>query len=353
MPELMRGRRGDGSELKRPRDDGECSKPRKQRKIRDEADVGITQMLCPDVPRFRGILKSKLEDFIVHEIVPDRTVIHLTNLSVDDTIKREAAGLEQLRELLSASDHERFTAFYELVQRYQIYRTEESRKRIPPDGFLYRQQHEKEVRLRFHDIIKEHFRELVSGTIVKANEQGAQMCYLHVKHAALKKARKKQSKQRWPKGRPEYVHFTLFKTNVDNQTALSLLANRASVPQKEFNIAERKEKTGVTCQRVSVRKVLAENLVQKQGELRSTVMVGNFAYQTDQLKLGTLFGNHFTVAVRELQGLNEAGVQAALQSLKQSGFINYSVVPSVPRLFTVLCLFSHLSGPPFVLRLSD
>ena len=349
MPELMRGRRGDGSELKRLRDDGECSKPRKQRKIRDEADVGITQMLCPDVPRFRGILKSKLEDFIVHEIAPDRTVIHLTNLSVDDTIKREAAGLEQLRELSSASDHEGFTAFYELVQRYQIYRTEESRKRIPPDEFLYRQQHEKAVRLRFRDIIKEHFRELVLDTIVKANEQGAQTCYMRVKHAAPKK----QPKQRWPKGRPEYLHFTLFKTNVDNQAALSLLANRASVPQKEFNIAEPKEKTGVTCLRVSVRKVLAENLVQKQGELPSTVKVGNFAYQTDQLKLGSLFGNHFTVAVRELQGLNEAGVQAALQSLKQSGFINYSVVPSVPRLFTVLCLFSHPSGPPFVLRLSD
>ena len=77
----------------------------------------------------------------------------------------------------------------------------------------------------------------------------------------------------------------------------------------------------MTCQRVSVRKVFAENLVQVQGAL--PMKVGDFAYQWDRLNLGSLCGHRFTVVLREVQGLDEARVQVALQSLNEYGFINY------------------------------
>ena len=171
------GRRGDGPKSKRPSDDGARSEPSKRRKIWDhtrisEAEVGITQRLCPDVPQFRGVLKSRWTNFIVHEIAPDGQVTHLTNLNVDDAVKRDnfakpkaaasdgaiAEGLEQLREPSSASDHGGFTTFYALVQRYEADRTEELRKSIPVDGFVHQQQHEKAERTRFHAVFKEHSR---------------------------------------------------------------------------------------------------------------------------------------------------------------------------------------------------
>ena len=336
------GRRGDGPEPKRPSDDGARPEPSKRRKIRDhrrisEAEVGITQRLCPDVPRFRGVLKSRWTDFIVHEIAPDGQVTHLTNLNVDDAVRRDnfakpkaaasdgaiAEGLEQLRELSSASDHGGFTAFYALVQRYEADRTEESRKSIPVEGFVYQQQHEKAERTRFHGVFKAHFPSLVSDTMVQAQGEGAQTCHLRVRHAGRVQNADRRSQPKWPEALPEYLHFTLFKTQFDTLAALSLLANRVSVPLRHFNIAGTKDKRGVTCQRVSVRKVFAESLVQVQRALPSNVKVGNFAYRADRLNLGSLFGNRFTVVLRDVQGLDEAGVQAALQSLKEYGFVNY------------------------------
>uniref|UniRef100_A0A8C8U4C9 Pseudouridylate synthase 7 n=1 Tax=Peromyscus maniculatus bairdii TaxID=230844 RepID=A0A8C8U4C9_PERMB len=50
--------------------------------------------------------------------------------------------------------------------------------------------------------------------------------------------------------------------------------------------------------------------------------LGNFSYQKTPLKLGELQGNHFTVVLRNITGTDEQ-VEQAMQSLKETGFINY------------------------------
>lgn len=45
-----------------------------------EAEVGITDYVSVETPGFRGILKKRYTDFLVHEILPNGTVVHLQNL---------------------------------------------------------------------------------------------------------------------------------------------------------------------------------------------------------------------------------------------------------------------------------
>lgn len=41
------------------------------------------------------------------------------------------------------------------------------------------------------------------------------------------------------------------------------------------------------------------------------------------LTLGDLGGNHFTIVLRDVQGIDENELQASLESLQQNGFLNY------------------------------
>lgn len=54
---------------------------RTSRRAQTEAEVGITEYLCHDFPGFRGVIKKRFKDFIVHEVDTTGTVIRLTKLT--------------------------------------------------------------------------------------------------------------------------------------------------------------------------------------------------------------------------------------------------------------------------------
>jgi tRNA pseudouridine13 synthase len=45
-----------------------------------EEEVGITNYVSTEIPVFRGILKKRYTDFLVNEILPNGTVVHLQRL---------------------------------------------------------------------------------------------------------------------------------------------------------------------------------------------------------------------------------------------------------------------------------
>lgn len=55
-----------------------------------------------------------------------------------------------------------------------------------------------------------------------------------------------------PAMRKKYIHFTLFKSNIDTMGALFKLSKVTGINQKLFSSAGLKDKRGVTTQRISV-----------------------------------------------------------------------------------------------------
>ena len=51
-----------------------------------EAEVGITCFTSASLPGFRGVLKHRYSDFIVHEVARDGSVVRLTSFDLPDEV---------------------------------------------------------------------------------------------------------------------------------------------------------------------------------------------------------------------------------------------------------------------------
>ncbi|KAG8142658.1 putative Pseudouridylate synthase 7 protein [Naja naja] len=143
----------------------------------------------------------------------------------------------------------------------------------------------KEKRTIIHQAVKSLF----PGLETKTENQDGKKCIVAY-HAAGKKSLANPRKHSWPKSRGNYCHFVLYKENKDTMDAINVL---------------------ITAQRLA--------------HLNKCLMnckLGNFSYKNHPLKLGELQGNHFTVGLRNITGTDDE-VQQAMQSLKETGFINY------------------------------
>ena len=62
----------------------------------------------------------------------------------------------------------------------------------------------------------------------------------------------KKMKKLAPNARNKYIHFILFKSNIDTMSAIFRLSKVTGISQKVFSTAGLKDKRGVTTQMVSV-----------------------------------------------------------------------------------------------------
>ena len=62
----------------------------------------------------------------------------------------------------------------------------------------------------------------------------------------------KKMKKLDPASRNKYIHFTLFKSNIDTMGAIFRLSKLTGISQKVFSTAGLKDKRGITTQMVSV-----------------------------------------------------------------------------------------------------
>jgi tRNA pseudouridine13 synthase len=132
----------------------------------------------------------------------------------------------------------------------------------------------------------------------------------------------------WPEGRPEHLHFTLYKENLDTMSALRNLATKMCISQRRLSISGTKDKRGVTLQRVSCRHLEAEKVAAVNGQSwgrNAVVLAGDFTFETFGLSLGKLEGNQFTIVVRDVDpaAMNESALAQFHSVLAKYGFLNY------------------------------
>lgn len=183
-------------------------------------------------------------------------------------------------------------------------------------------------------------------------------------------AHEKRLKDKWPKDRPDYLQFVLYKENIDTATAAKDIARIVRLKSPKGNnpkwkhqkhnkggtmgYAGMKDKRGVTSQFCTVyRKTPEEMKVLNKDRNQNTssqqygggnsnigggalMRVGQFKYVESDLRIGSLRGNRFDVVLRNVCLVNSIDtpneervttttriLRTAAQSLKETGFINY------------------------------
>ncbi|XWS42491.1 hypothetical protein CRYUN_Cryun16bG0018400 [Craigia yunnanensis] len=302
-----------------------------------ESDVGILCFIS-HLPGFRGILKQRYSDFIVNEVDTEGNVIHLTSLGAppeaveegetkisDQLNKSYASEIEKFRSLAGDTDVDSLEAFINQI-------TSGSEEDISP--IVLSPDSDKSHRTAMHNFFKENLRFLVTDT-VDGPDSSSKCIRVRLNYGNNNKGRNsKKRKERgdkpydsrgsshWPEHLGKFLRFHLCKENKDTQEALGLLGKMLGIQPRSFGFAGTKDKRSVSTQRVTVFKQHASKLAALNERLFG-IKVGDFCYVKDDLLLGQLLGNRFTVVLRGIVADSEDTIKASAESLGRHGFINY------------------------------
>ncbi len=133
-------------------------------------------------------------------------------------------------------------------------------------------------------------------------------------------------KDPWPKDRPEYLHFRLYKENRDTAEAIQSISRCLRIPPKSLQFAGTKDRRGVTVQSVSVYRISIEAM--KRAILHSSwdkaIRVSNLEYKAHPNKIGVSGGNRFTVAIKNIpESVSDDHIDDLFGQLREKGFPNY------------------------------
>lgn len=223
---------------------------------------------------------------------------------------------------------------------------------------------DKQQRTEAHQLIREAFNSLLLTEITEVKaEDGTSQNAIRIRWGSGRPEQRrapKQDKREKPNDDklPPYIHFLMQKTNRDSQDALNILARSLGLmhggigggkPVKDISVAGTKDKRGITVQQVALRRgrrtlddlwKMANGLHRNVGrpdfrgkgqELINAVSrrgdrgirISHLRYADDQLHLGQLEGNEFEIVLRNIKVNDRSTVDAAMNVLKTSGFINY------------------------------
>jgi len=137
----------------------------------------------------------------------------------------------------------------------------------------------------------------------------------------------------WPKTRPDYLYFRLFKENCDTSEAVNSIARCLGRSSKQFTFAGTKDRRGITVQQICARRVPIDHirraLVSRQWDRR--LRISDLEYRAERLRLGMLSGNLFKIALRDVsvaatepvEGKPGSRIDLAFKSMQERGFLNY------------------------------
>ena len=270
---------------------------------RVESDVGIKQFVDSS-EGFTGITKHRWGDFIVHEIDLAGEVVTLTDMSVP-------MKAEQVQEEVQRPDWFPEDIWEKIVQLNDTKKCADAVN--VPAGPL-----SKEQRTQYHTTIKSCFPKLVTNT---SEIDGEKVIAVKKANAAPDKRNTFWKHKPWPKDRPKFLHFSLFKENLDTFVALSNLSMDLKLKSNKFAFAGTKDARAKTTQMISVKQVTAEK-VHEAARKFPRMAVGNFTYKDSELKLGDLRGNQFDLVLRHVQGSEEV-MARRIASFESAGFVNY------------------------------
>ena len=282
----------------------------------EEEVVGIRGYVSCDVPGFRGVMKRRFADFVVHEVDTEGRVVSLQEAAggggggggdaqgEEETRKEEEEKIETSHE---QNLHEAFAAI-------AGNEAAEAARALLDNPGGYKEPIElpasadKTIRRRIHGWIREHLRasesHTLDGGVIRIVPSSS--CGGNGRNRGQKRPRSHQGETdesfAMLKKSP-YTHFTLAKRNVETQDCVVLLCRMLRVTPSAFGFAGSKDKRGVTFQRVSVKNVTAARLRQVNGKSargNTAVKVGAFSAGTNEIKLGQLTGNKFVITLRHL-----------------------------------------------------
>jgi len=141
-----------------------------------------------------------------------------------------------------------------------------------------------------------------------------------------------------PKEKKEQLHFTLVKKNWTTLRAISELSKRLRISRRRFGYAGTKDKRAITSQRVSVWNVDIEKL--KKIKMKD-IILKNFEYSNKRISLGDLYGNRFTITIRNAKIKNLNKINEALKE----GVPNFFG----PQRFGIQRHLNHLIGKQLLL----
>ncbi|KAK1936730.1 Multisubstrate pseudouridine synthase 7 [Phytophthora citrophthora] len=193
----------------------------------------------------------------------------------------------------------------------------------------------KETRAAVHEVV----RKFGSGIVVSDTTNNSDgVSVIRVRRVMVGGKKRKDMDKRggnngraqWPKDRPDYLQFVLYKRNMETNSVMMQLAKAMNANVSAFTYAGTKDKRGITTQLCTVyrgSKERLETLNRAGRELDSfNFLVGNAAYVPERLNLGDLRGNRFSLAIRDLPDdstFSDEQIHEAVRSWSEHGFINY------------------------------
>lgn len=319
---------------------GDAKKPKVAQGIR-ETDVGITEYLCKRAANVRitGSLKQRYTDFLVNEIGPDGTVVHLTDvgLAIKEASKEEKAAAAQKEAEEAAKQEAKKEEFAlspeddaELVELFGrenvdalVALMKDGQKKVEITDKVFDR---KDQRTRIHQLVRRAFFNNIESVTTAANT--------FVFGTNINKHRKKRMNAADGKPadhnlgpRKNFLHFVAYKENKETMEVASIIAKLLRVPVKKIQYAGTKDRRGVTCQRMSIEGMPVERVTMLNKALRGCKL-GCFSYADEGIKLGDLKGNEFIVTIKDAHSTDpnvsvEDALNPIMESLRTQGFINY------------------------------
>ena len=274
-----------------------------------ETQLGISEFLTPQIGGFQGVIKERFSDFNVYELDKAQQVVRLNDQHVEKGNKEQKS--------VDDIDYN-YSSVPESVKALLSDRQFSMIKMLNSDATL-----SDPIRIKVSDVSKEERKEVHSALKrfpnIEANTSEMEgEKYIEVKH---KKKCKSGGRRDWPRERPKYLHFTLYKENMETYEAISHLSKKCRTEEKHFGTAGTKDRRGRTTQRVSVSMVSAEQILGAAKQI-NRIEVGNFNYEKNEIKLGDLTGNRFEIGVRNVDVSNQQ-LESVMKSFRDTGFINY------------------------------
>ncbi|KAH0292085.1 pseudouridine synthase TruD/Pus7, partial [Aureobasidium sp. EXF-3399] len=353
--------------------------------LEQEKSAGIT-VFASEAAGFGGVVKKRYTDFLVNEISTDGTVFHLDELTgpavkavnkvekdvqaeeekekAAEPLKAEPASVkeeqpkpdnaeldvkERIQEAIASiapADVDTLKTIFgeqtttDICNLYAKSIARPERKTRDHGALQSNVIEDKQTRTDAHINVRRIFNGRVDtmtnddNTIaIKIAAQANKINARALPGSKGKNARPK-GKVGWEELGGEHLHFTLYKENKDTMEVLYWIASQLKLHVKNFQFAGTKDRRGVTVQRVSAYRIAADRLQGVNPTLRQA-RLGGFKYMPQGLDLGDLYGNEFTITLRDCTFPGQQGDAAAqlenakkitgdaVSQFQERGFINY------------------------------
>lgn len=143
--------------------------------------------------------------------------------------------------------------------------------------------------------------------------------------------RREERRRSNPLRQRKFLHFTLYKENIDSNQAMRAIARHLNLSTRQMQFCGTKDKRAVTLQRVAILGMNTDKLAAVNNisfGAHSAVKVCSFCEASHGLRLGDATGNHFRIVLRryptaDATDLNKSTFEGVAHVLGTVGAINY------------------------------